>query len=131
MVPKGVVMNIDEQLFGAGAPSWAERLSIAKLYDLGKFFFGVGTATIGFLFTAQKMNPSGTWEPDLKTGFGLLVLSLAISILMVILAAPYLKEKLAAARTWAWPHWVINGIVVAWFLAWGAGTLSGVRAVLA
>jgi hypothetical protein len=121
-------MNIDEQMFGAGAPSWAERWVLAKLYDLGKFCFGVGTATIAFLFTAQKMTPSGTWEPGLKHGFVLLVIALAVSIGMVIAAAPYLKDKVT--RSLVSSQIVIALVVLGWFLLWGIGTWQGVSAVL-
>jgi len=119
-------MSIDEQFFGAGVPSWADRLVIAKLYDLGKFFFGVGTATIAFLFTAEKISPSGEWESGLKWGFGLLVLAIALSIGMVIAAAPYVKEKLILPAT----RWTLEGIVIAWFALWAIGTGLGVGTIL-
>ena len=119
-------MNIDEQMLGVGSPSWAERWVLVKLYDLGKFCFGVGTATIAFLFTAQKITPSATWEDALKWGFLFLVVAIALSIGMVIAAAPYLKDKLALTPT----HMKIAAAVIAWFLLWGIGTGLGVYAVL-
>jgi hypothetical protein len=125
MVPKGAKrMNFNDQLLGTDAASWSDRLTIAKLYDLGKFFFTVGTSTMAFLFTAEKINATSAWDAPLIRAFIALAIATALALGMVIAAAP--DAKVGFNKIKQWP----TVSVVIWFAAWAYGTYSGIRAVL-
>jgi hypothetical protein len=117
-------MNFNDQLLGTEAASWNDRLTIAKLYDLGKFFFTVGTSTMAFLFTAEKINPVATWSNGLGWSFMVLVIASLFALAMVIAAAPHTKPGFDKIKDWP------TASVIAWFGAWVLGTALGVRAVL-
>jgi hypothetical protein len=114
-------MSLDLELLGAGAPGWAERITLTKLYDLGKFFFTVATATMGFIFTAAKINPAIAW--------GLLVVAALVAIVMVIVATPHIKDP-TAAKDPKWTQSHRDLLVRAVGRRHCAGGLCGTAAVL-
>jgi hypothetical protein len=100
-------------------------LAASKEFELGKFFFGVATATIGFLLTAEKMNATPEWTGLLVFGLVLIVLAMIVAVYMTLVSpftasTNFFTKFLAKVDPKAWTC----------FLLWLIGTAVGVAAVL-
>ena len=61
-------------------------LAASKEFELGRFFFTVITATVGFLLTAEKMNTTPEWKGLLLVGLGILVLAMIVAVYMTLVS---------------------------------------------
>lgn len=126
-------MKITGQQIADGVNAWiADELKSgpSREYDLGKFLFTVGSGTIGFLLVAAKLDrAAGHWNGALLAAFGLLLVSIAISMYMVqpkkwgVDDTTDLFDKRAA---------IIKRTVVEarlWFAIWTVGVVCGVYGV--
>ncbi|MBF0528668.1 MAG: hypothetical protein HQK55_05240 [Deltaproteobacteria bacterium] len=81
-------MKITGEQIDEGVKAWIVdelKNGPAKEYDIGKFFFTVGSGTIGFLFVALKLNnPSPNWTVSLTVSFIALIIATLVSLVMVI-----------------------------------------------
>ena len=129
----------DQTLIG----EWGEmkvRVAIAKEYDFSKFLCTVASATIGFVFTAEKINEVFKMDTPLITAFVLLFLAVLVSVVLAMLAPPDKADALRGAtfkQVIANPGAVLNVVtlrtrlmVTLWFLLWLAGTWFGLKAVI-
>jgi hypothetical protein len=129
----------DQTLIG----EWAEmkvRVAIAKEYDFSKFLCTVASATIGFVFTAEKINEEFKMDGPLITAFILLFVAVLVSVVLAMLAPPD-KDPALSGTTFkdviANPAVVLDVVtwrtrlmVALWFILWLAGTWFGVKAVI-
>jgi hypothetical protein len=120
-------MNANSLIFDAAA--WTEvrlKFAVAREYDLGKFLFTVASGTIGFLFTAEKINTTAKLDGLLITAFVVLVVAVAVAIWMTFTAPPdtAAPEKLLDINERTKKQAIIWGVL------WVLGTALGVCAVL-
>jgi hypothetical protein len=120
-------MNANSLIFDAAA--WAEarlKFAVAREYDLGKFLFTVASGTIGFLFTAEKINTTAKLDWLLIAAFLALLGAVGAAIWMTFTAPPdtAATEKLREIdeRT--------KKQAIVWGVLWVLGTALGVWAVL-
>jgi hypothetical protein len=109
--------------------NWAEvrlKFLVNREYDLGKFLFTVAAGTIGFLFTAEKLDPAAKLEWRLILSFLLLLGAIASSVRMAMAAPPDVADaqslRTIDQRTKKKLGW--------WMAMWVTGTVLGVWAVL-
>jgi hypothetical protein len=104
--------------------NWPQKkIPVEKLYDLGKFFFTAGTATLAFLAAAEKINTSSAWHSGLILAAVLLACATVLAAAMVIGGCPYAKTTFEES---AWPTF----LAVLWFALWVLGAGFGLYAVI-
>ena len=102
---------------------FTQKIYSKQLFELGKFFFTAGTATLAFLVAAEKVNAPSEWKDPLVLACYLLLAATILATAMVIKAAPHSATREDVAT---WP----TGTIVLWFGLWVAGSIVGLRAVL-
>jgi len=104
--------------------SWPKKkIPVEKLYDLGKFFFTAGTATLAFLAAAEKINTPSEWHNALIIAAVLLACATVLAAAMVIGGCPYAKTTLEES---GWP----TILAALWFALWVLGAGFGLYAVI-
>lgn len=98
--------------------------------DLGKFFFGVSTGTIGLLASLEKLSTTPCLSAPLGASLVVLVVSAVVALIMALPKVWGLKsvtnvfdlynEHVDGTKRFAW--W--------WFTLWLVGVLPGLYAVL-
>ena len=84
-------MSPSNQIMEVNAVGWNEarvRFAVAREYDLGKFLFTVAAGTIGFLFTAEKIETGSALDGLLGSAFVLLVFAIGVAVWMAMTAPP-------------------------------------------
>nr|CDQ36648.1 hypothetical protein BN993_06157 [Virgibacillus halodenitrificans] len=129
---RSLVMQIEGKDIEEGVRDWAKeeiKLGPFREYDLGKFFFGVSTGTIGVLLVAEKMqNPCWSWQ--LIISFIGLLTCAAVSLFMVI---PKGWKVGGATDIQDKRNGIIQRIVYSsyiWFSIWTVSLIFGAWAVL-
>lgn len=99
-------------------------------HDLGKFYFGVTTGTIGLLISLKKFGGSG--KLDWPFGFSLAILFLAV-ILALLMTIPKFWKIGGKTELYQKYNEHVKRIAVfigCWFILWLAGAFAGVFSVL-
>ncbi len=125
-------MKIEGKDIEEGVRGWAKeeiKQGPFREYDLGKFFFGVSTGTIGVLLVAEKMQ-TPCWSWQLILSFVGLLICAALSLFMVIPKAWKIEGQTDLQEK---RNRVIRRIVYSsyiWFSIWALSLGVGVWAVL-
>ena len=129
---RSLAMQIDGIDIEEGVRGWAKeeiKQGPFREYDLGKFFFGVSTGTIGVLLVAEQMH-TPCWSWQLIGSFIGLLICAGISIFMVI---PKGWKVEGATDLQDKRNGIIRRIVYSsyiWFSIWALSLALGVWAVL-
>lgn len=126
-------MKITGEQIAEGVKAWVAdeiKNGPAKEYDLGKFFFTVGSGTLGFLLVAAKLNkPIADWTTPLIVSFTALVGATLVSLVMVIPKKWFIEGStdLFAKRAEIVKRTVMEARL--WFCLWLMGIGAGVWGV--
>jgi hypothetical protein len=129
----GLAMKITGQEIETGVRDWIKdelKNGPNREYDLGKFFFSVGTGTLGFLFVAEKLVNTAKWDTMLVVSFVLLLAGIVQSLIMVV---PKRWEIDEATDLFDRRQGIIERTIreaYTWFALWVLGSALGVFAVL-
>lgn len=97
-------------------------------HDLGKFFFGVSSASIGIILTLEKLSikPSIDWKLILSLGF--IFISMILSLYMVIPIIVRITSDIDLYKLHETQVSKIIYLSILWFISWIFGISSSIWA---
>ncbi len=94
-------------------------------FDLGKFYFGTSTGTIGAFIAFEKIDTSSSISTLLLTSFLFLSVSLGVSFLLILPAKVNVDENPNIIVIYGKISRRITKIATLWFMTWLVGSFIG------